>query len=696
MSIRTRIADGLSNISKALIGGVDTADSSFAFNQQYGNYSDTRKLGKYKGIVYAAVNLISDGIGKYQPIFNKKMIDGHLEPINGHPFLDLLANPSKGVSQSEFLKAAETYYSILGEAFWYIPLGQFTRKPNISAGTEIVLLPPDKMGLTIDDQGEVTGYILNKANGEKVLFRPEEIGLDKTFNPLNPYRGYGIVEAAIDYIDTEESTRTFTKNFFRNNAAPAGIISIKGNIQKENFEIFARKWREQYEGTKNAGRTALIRQSDVEFTKTSLGLDQIDMQSLKDLTVGEVLRMFRVPKALLGEETQQGFGRASVETLEYIFAAHTLDPRMDKLDSFIQMLVNRYYPQEQIIVTHENIIPEDKAFELQERQAAVDVWLTRNEIRQEENLEDIEGGEVLRAPVMSVPLSDTTPTPTTPVTPPAKGIVTITKTVKKKTNLSLDMKEAFRLSLVRNQRKYERRFHKVLAPILEEQTKEILSNWKKENEKGINGLVKAVQDRLLDINAANRNFENALFTVEVAIADEQGNLALDFAGELEADFTITPEIEKFIRDSLSKMANSFNEQTLEDMGTTIADGLSAGESIASISRELEAGCNDLEGYRADRLARTETMRASNQATKEAYKQCGFTEIQWYAQPSACEACAEMDGTIVGVEENFLNQGESVDYTDDNGDQSSYTADYSDVETPPLHPNCECGTVPVSS
>jgi HK97 family phage portal protein len=690
MSLRTRLAEGFANISKALVGGYESPNSVFAFNQLYGSYGDTKKLGKYRGIVFAAVNLISDDVGRYIPIFNKKQSDNHLEPIQSHPFLDLLEHPSKDVSRSEFLKAAETYYDILGEAFWYIPLGNFTGKPNIQKGTEIVLLPPDKMGVKIGDKGEVIGYTLRKSDGKEVLFKPEEIGLDKTFNPLNPYRGYGIVEAAIDYIETEESTRTFTKNFFRNNASPAGIISIKGNISKENFQIFARKWREQYEGVKNAGRTALIRQSEIDFTKTSLGLDQIDMQALKDLTVGEVLRMFRVPKALLGEETQQGFGRASVETLEYIFAAHTIEPRMQKLDGFIQMLLNRYYPGEQLIVTHKDIIPKDKVFELEQRKAGVDNWLTRNEIRQEDGLEDIPGGEVLRAPIVSVPLEgEVGPADNKNIFGNGKGTITITKVVKKKTNkeLTYEAKEGFRIRLLKNQLLYEKRFRKALKPILDDQKKEALRNWRKANEKGINGVVKRIEDTLIDLDEANRAFENALVPVEFALAEEQGRIALEFAGATDTDFVITPEIEKFIRDAVSKMAANYNEQTLKDLGVIIADGLSAGDSIAQISRDLESAFIDIEGYRADRIASTETLRASNEATRMAYKQTGYvTGMQWFANPGACAECEEMAGRPpVGLDETFADLGDTVGDLDVN---------YTNIETPPLHPNCQCTITPI--
>lgn len=697
MSLRSNVANGLVNIAKSLMGGdVGGADSAFAINQLFGANQDTKKLGKYKGIVFAAVNLISDKVKSYQPIFNTRQPDGHLEPIPNHPLLELFAHPSDGVSQSDFFKAVSVYKSMLGESFWYIPLGELTGKPNIAKGSGIYLLPPERMGLKIDDTGTVIGYCLRKSDGSEVLFKPEEIKLHKTFNPMNPYRGYGIVEAAIDYVETEEGARNFTRNFFKNNGAPAGIISVKGDISKENFKIFAERWREQHEGTKNAGKIAIIRGSEIDFTKTALGLDQIDMQALKDLTVTEVLRMFRVPKALLGEETALGMSRANIESFEYIFAKETIEPELDALDDSIQDLLKRFYPQDQLFVTHELTIPEDKEFELRERQAGVDIWLTRNEIRQEEGLNDQPGGEFLRAAVMSSPIGPASTEPENTdydseeeTKSGGKVYLTVTK-VKKKNEVETTNKEAFRLNLQKNQLIYQKKFSEALAPVLKRQKKEVLKNWDKINGKSGTWLTKATNSQLLDLDKAIKDFQNDLFPVELALADDQGQLALAFAGDAEANFELTPAVQKKIRDALEKVGYNFNEETLQAVTDVIAQDLADGLGTAAIADDISSVYNDVQGYRADRLARTETLRASNQATKLAYEQTGYvTALEWYANPTACEFCAELSGEVVGFDNNFANLGDSIDLS--NG--ASLDINYSNIETPPLHPNCECTIIP---
>jgi hypothetical protein len=57
---------------------------------------------------------------------------------------------------------------------------------------------------------------------------------------------------------------------------------------------------------------------------------------------------------------------------------------------------------------------------------------------------------------------------------------------------------------------------------------------------------------------------------------------------------------------------------------------------------------------------------------EAYEQSGVVEQkQWLTAPDCCDRCAELDGKVVGLEEEFFDD------------------DYGDGTEPPLHPNCRC-------
>jgi hypothetical protein len=95
----------------------------------------------------------------------------------------------------------------------------------------------------------------------------------------------------------------------------------------------------------------------------------------------------------------------------------------------------------------------------------------------------------------------------------------------------------------------------------------------------------------------------------------------------------------------------------------------------------------LNGYAAERIAKTESFRTSNAALKQAWKESGVVKsIRWYTSEKAtvCSYCQAMDGKVIDIDSNYFNQGDTLSV----GDQSM-TMDYSDVGGPPLHPQCMC-------
>jgi hypothetical protein len=56
--------------------------------------------------------------------------------------------------------------------------------------------------------------------------------------------------------------------------------------------------------------------------------------------------------------------------------------------------------------------------------------------------------------------------------------------------------------------------------------------------------------------------------------------------------------------------------------------------------------------------------------------------RWYTATNPCDFCKEMDGKIISIDANFLNEGGTLTAGD-----KSMIANYGDVGTPPLQPNC---------
>lgn len=695
-------------IGKRLFG-LGKEDESFGMVQMTGtNAAVARKLDAYKGIVQGCVSLIGEAAGgMYEPVAYRRKGD-QLEAVQ-HEFLELLKRPTgkdpkaESFSMFDLFEATASFVALQGECFWYMALGETTGRPR-----EIVILRPDKVGIDIDkNTGDVNGYFIRRSVGDPIPLEINEVLHFKQFNPKDPYHGKGTVEAADDYIATDELTSKFTRNFFDNNAGLSGILELKGEVTKNAFKKFVRAWRDKYEGIDAAGKVAIIRASEAAFTKVGLGLDEIDMGALRKMSQEDVAMMFRVPLALLGKLSEgTGLGRANIEVLEYIFLKWNIDNKFKRFDSIIDFAIERYYPQDKdLVIKHANIIPADKEYELNYRDKAVDRWMSRNEIRNEDGLDEVTGGDSLRAPLASFPIDEDLSGGGSDSSK-SKGIVLKVRRkvaavpdAKKKdesppeqsetnnTTINAEQKESFRLRLMRNQGAYERNYKKKMKPILEEQHKEALNNLEVLAGKDIT----KAQQKLFDDAAYDKLLLEALTPVLEDLGEKQGALALQFAGDDEGEFILNARYRKYVEQRTGKMAQNFNNETIDKLNKTLAEGIQAGENLDKLRKRVDEVYGKAERYRTLRVARTETLNASNEATNEAYRQTGYVKgKEWYVNPDACDLCTPFEGKTIGLDDTYVKEGES--YEDAAGEVHENT--YDDIDSPPLHPNCRCTILPV--
>lgn len=725
--MQSSVRKSIKNLIAKRLFGFGPAQDGSQVDQFQGPAKDIKLLGMYSGVAYKCISTLSEAqASQYEPYAFTTNAQGKETTIANHPFWAVLNDPNPDLTFYQLIEGSAAFVEQFGEFFWYLVPGALSGyKGGIK---EIYLLRPDRMGIKLDKvTGEVIGYTYNPGVGNKhIPFQPEEIAHFMTFNPTNAYRGYAPLEAAIEYVVTEKEISRFTRNYFANNAQLSGIIEVTGKITRENWNKFVRQWKERYSGVDNAGKVAMIRDSQVKWTPITSDIQNMQLDELKKTTVEQIMMMFSIPKGLFGLENGEGLGRASVETLEYIFAKWTVNNKLKRLDDFIESICQDYYTAIKCQIGHENIIPSDKSFELEVYTAGVDKWLTRKEIRDKDpdltnNL--IDGSNELFVANTMLPIgdpmsSDKNVAAKTPVVAsdngPASGgddidgdddndssdgdgadgkALKITLAKSKKKELAHEDKEQFRQQIERNYKQYVGKYREVLVKILESQKKTVLESV---NHLTGKALQKGIADTLINMSDQADQINTDVTPILTELMLMQGQLAIEFSGDENAQYDITNALKQTIQARTDKMAANFDEETLNQLNDTLAEGIQNGDSIDDLSNRVEDVYSEAEGYRADRVAITEAQAASNGATLDAYQQNPVViAMTWFANPGACEYCAELDGTTVGTEEVFVAQGDSVDVSQDDGSTDSYQADYGDVETPPLHPNCSCTIVPVT-
>lgn len=148
------------------------------------------------------------------------------------------------------------------------------------------------------------------------------------------------------------------------------------------------------------------------------------------------------------------------------------------------------------------------------------------------------------------------------------------------------------------------------------------------------------------------------------------------AGQHGVLFDITnPRVQAQISYRASELAKMVTETTYDAIRSVILNGLQVGATIPEISAGIETVFAEAAGYRADMIARTETIRAAADGSLAAYQQAqaagaldGYGKV-WIGTDDdrECPECSGLDGEIVPFDSVFSNQEDG----------------------PPDHPNCRC-------
>lgn len=264
----------------------------------------------------------------------------------------------------------------------------------------------------------------------------------------------------------------------------------------------------------------------------------------------------------------------------------------------------------------------------------------------------------------------------TPTTTPKTILPILQKTENRKEKRAL----IFWKQLFDNVDLWEKRYKRAVVDILKDQEKEVLSRHTN----------KAFEEWTPQSDPAK--WVGVLAPLSEEVMKDQAKIALEFANDDQTQFEITQDTRNMLEDRITKFANDTDEETRRRLQESITEGVMNGENNAKLTERVRDVYRKAEGYRANRISRTETAFLSSEASLESYRQSPFVSgKEWLSEPDACEFCATFDGLTIGLEDSFSGLGDTV--VGQAGGE--LTNSWIDVDAPPLHPNCRCALLPVS-
>lgn len=710
----------------------------------YGYTNNTKKteyLEEMRGWVGACVTAIADEIASINlRLYKVKDKDGSVEEVTNHPVIDLLYKVNNYTTKFDHFWLTEAYLKTTGESPWFIERGK-----NGKSVEAIYFLRPDKLTPIVGSERLIEGYKYQIGTTETITLPLSSIVLLKIPDPANPFRGLGAVQMAARTIDIDNFSEEWNKTFYENSASPASVLNVEvENLGEEQLKVLKASIRKEYEGAANAHKTMVL------FGKMKLdkiGFNQKDMDFLEQqrFSRDKILGIFKVPKAVLAQTDEVNY--ASAKTAQYVFARWTIKPEIERITQQLNEFLLPMFPgTEGMFIDYDNPIPEDDAADILRYESGLTKgWMTINEVRGEEGLPDVEGGDSIYIPFSMVAIGSTNTENKTfykelkiigkkkgnkkDFSERIKQMKARNKLWSEIEDLKNDIRENVRDTITKQIEGKTEHIHNENCnhkdiPIIRTLTKEEKSAfWKKKDaltdkylpdvKEGMAKVFNMQKDKVISTlrefkvfkidpntvyNAVKLNKKEEIkTTIELtlpALQDlfkESGDTAYELLGvDEEMDITLE-NIKKLLRENARKFSTVVTEYTDKRMKEIINESIAAGQSVDELKDKFRKFFNDSEKYRADRIARSETVRYNTTASEQAYIDSGIVEKkEWFVNPDACEFCIPMSGKTVPLGEAFFDKGDTT-----NGNQGGeMELDYDTVETPPLHPNCRCEIIPV--
>lgn len=667
---------------------------------------------KYEDWVYTNVNVIAEAVADIQFELYKISKGEKVDEIKEHPILELIYRVNSFQTKWEFIYMITTYLLLQGECPVYL-----AGKTNAnSVPSEMWILRPDFLRIIpgdVEKDEYVYAYKYEVPGKDAMTFAPWEILFLRIPNPTNAYRGMGVIEAAKDTIMVNEFSTRWNRNFFYNSARPDAVLMTDQSLDKDILTRLQQKWYEKFGRVDNSQRVAVL-EAGLKYQQIQMSAKDMDFLEGQRWTRDKIMAMFRNTKMSLG--IVDDVNRANAEASEYMHIKSTIKPKMQRICDFLNEFLVPLFGKD-LFLGFEDPLPESEELKFKKWEIGLNRVYTINELREEEGLDPVDGGDVIYMPMSQVPLGSKTPQIAPEKT--FKVLKGTGKALNKKykeviakiNNRDLRLKK-FRQEVEKKVKEMARDLIKRKYEYTDKITDDVAEKFHAENNehlariepKTIDKILKVLKSMEKDATSRKKKFEfkgdyekdvSAVLGVsEAELIALVGKEALELLQRDQQFISGTDIIQDFITETTLKAAKTFTETVRTKVAEIIADGASKGQSYDKISKNIRSWFSEFSKYDAQRIVRTELARSIGFAQVEAYKQSGVVYgKRWFTalDERVCPYCRAMQGKIVDLNDNYFNLGDEF-----KGEaKSSIKFDYLAVEAPPLHPQCRCDALPVT-
>ena len=390
------VARGLGWLAKAT--GYTTTHTAMdeAFVRRFGNVSVTGKAvtdDTVMGIAaaWSCMRILAETIGSIPWAIFERDSKGNARQVD-HPLTDVLVgSPNADMTSTEFREAevlnlcgggnAYAWIDRLGERVTSLyPIRSRNCEPMRKAGSNTRLdLTDGEVFYRINDRGRTEDHPRDK------VWHVKGFGWDGL-------KGLSPIAAAREAMGGALISEEFGNRFFSQGAMPSGVVSIPNSLSDDQRKIARENLTQMVGGMGNAHKMALFEGGMKPEPWGDMPLEEMQFLVLRQFSVIEICRFYRIPPHMVADLSRATF--SNIEHLSQEFVTFTLMPYLTRFEaSCAKWLLKpaeraRYFLRFNV----EGLLRADSKGRSEFYASALqNGWMSRNEVRAKENLNEVEG-----------------------------------------------------------------------------------------------------------------------------------------------------------------------------------------------------------------------------------------------------------------------------------------------------------------
>lgn len=360
------------------------------------------------------IKCISEDIAGLACVIRRRLPNGGWVIDRTHRLNKLLRKPNLFQSRFQFWCYVLTSYCLRGNAFVVI------NRDLAGNPAELIPVSPDRVSVTISPNTGFLWYRVNSLHiGYGIMIPPDDMLHMKNIS-IDGYLGLSPVACAQDVLGLALAAQQHGSILFRQGAQVAGTIKHPGRLSKEAADNIAESWRNTHAGVQNAHKVAILEEG-MSFDKIAITNEDAQFLQTRQFQTQEICRIFRVPPNKVGDYGRATFGNVEQQQQQYI--DDCLSPHTDQLADLLneQLFFEDERDDYEFYWDYTCMLQGNRLERFQTYQIGLlNGVLSRNEVRAQENMNPVPGGDEYRVPLNTADPTHPENIPQTRPKPPAE------------------------------------------------------------------------------------------------------------------------------------------------------------------------------------------------------------------------------------------------------------------------------------